>query len=234
MSAGDTIPVPECGCCWWRVQVLLLLKSSDRIQHDLTLLQQLRASLRTQAATPAAAAAAGAAGAAAGATAGASDTVNARPQAPAAPSTTSTTHEGAHGQLPAVLVLREWFDLRPECELRCFVHQHRVVGVCQRDVSQHFPQLQGQQQQLAAAAVAAHQRCIGDTFAIPSCEWERRSCGLFATWSPAPCSQPATYGLWRSHTGGCCGGLLPRVLIKATVQSGTACTVLADMLSGML
>jgi hypothetical protein len=47
------------------------------------------------------------------------------------------------------------------------------VGVCQRDVSQHFPQLQGQQQQLAAAAAAAHQRCVGDTFAIPSCEWGR-------------------------------------------------------------
>ena len=41
----------------------------------------------------------------------------------------------------AVLVLRKWADLRPEREFRCFVRAGNLVGVCQRDVSQHFPQL---------------------------------------------------------------------------------------------
>eukprot|EP00798_Chlamydomonas_sp_ICE-L_P008641 gene8641-34089_t len=40
-----------------------------------------------------------------------------------------------------VLVLRKWYDLRPEREFRCFVGASELVGVCQRDVSQHFPQL---------------------------------------------------------------------------------------------
>eukprot|EP00775_Hariotina_reticulata_P006135 gene6135-biopygen7927 len=39
------------------------------------------------------------------------------------------------------LVLRQWHDLRPEREFRCFVHQHRPVAISQRDVSQCFPQL---------------------------------------------------------------------------------------------
>eukprot|EP00983_Pelagomonas_calceolata_P033426 1047054-Pelagomonas_calceolata.AAC.4 len=41
----------------------------------------------------------------------------------------------------AVLVMRQWYDLRPEREWRCFVAGGRLVGVCQRDVTQHFPQL---------------------------------------------------------------------------------------------
>lgn len=38
-------------------------------------------------------------------------------------------------------MLRKWYDLRPEREWRCFVAGGKLVGVCQRDVTQHFPQL---------------------------------------------------------------------------------------------
>jgi hypothetical protein len=47
-----------------------------------------------------------------------------------------------HAVRPApVLVLCKWHDLRPEREFRCFVKGGDLVGACQRDISQHFPQL---------------------------------------------------------------------------------------------
>ena len=39
------------------------------------------------------------------------------------------------------LVLRRWCNLRPERSFRCFVRERRVVGICQRDCTAHFPQL---------------------------------------------------------------------------------------------
>lgn len=75
-----------------------MLKSSDRISHDVETLLQHR-----QAAASAS-----------------SDTVTA---------------------LAPILVLCKWHELRPEREFRCFVRGGALVGACQRDVSQHFPQL---------------------------------------------------------------------------------------------
>ena len=68
-------------------EVVMMLKSSDRIMHDVDLLMQLEA-------------------------------------------------------LPSELVLRRYQQgLRPEREFRAFVKGKRLVGVSQRDISQHFPQL---------------------------------------------------------------------------------------------
>ena len=80
-------------------------------------------------------------------------------------------------QAAYTLVLRKFSALRPERSFRCFVRGRRLVGVCQRDCSAHFPQLEPaaagiraaiasffassgrpskkQQQQAAAAAAAA-------------------------------------------------------------------------------
>ncbi|KAG1670189.1 hypothetical protein FOA52_014965 [Chlamydomonas sp. UWO 241] len=93
-------------------QVVLMLKSSDRVGHDLELLQQR---LRAPAGTS-------------GSTSSGGDISTSGPAATL---------------VQPVLVLRKWYDLRPEREFRVFVRGSRLVGACQRDVSQHFPQLHG-------------------------------------------------------------------------------------------
>ncbi|KAJ1560432.1 hypothetical protein HK405_007121 [Cladochytrium tenue] len=36
------------------------------------------------------------------------------------------------------LVLRKWYDLNPALEFRCFVRNHELVAVCQRDYRNHY------------------------------------------------------------------------------------------------
>lgn len=109
---------------------MLLLKSSDRVAHDIELAQRLSRQADSASASSPPASSTAAAGAAGGAAA-------------------------AH---QVSLVLRKWYDLRPERELRCFVHQHDVHAISQRDASQHFPQLAGgwARRLLCAACTAAH------------------------------------------------------------------------------
>ena len=86
-------------CCYF-LQVVLMLKSSDRIGHDLDHLQTRQQQQQG---------------------------------APLSPPLCL---------LPAVLVLRKWNpSLRPEREFRCFVRAGTLAGACQRDITQHFPQL---------------------------------------------------------------------------------------------
>lgn len=40
-----------------------------------------------------------------------------------------------------VVALRKWYNLKPGREFRCFVVGNRLVGACQRDVTQRFPGL---------------------------------------------------------------------------------------------
>jgi hypothetical protein len=39
------------------------------------------------------------------------------------------------------LVLRKWCNLHPSMEFRCFVRQHTLIGISQRNHSQHYPHL---------------------------------------------------------------------------------------------
>ncbi len=97
-------------------QVVLMLKSSDRIAHDLELLRRGRGGERG---TPG------------------------RDEGEEADRTVGP--EGA--AVPPVLALRRWRrDLLPERELRCFVRAGALVGACQRDVSQRFPQLAAEEE----------------------------------------------------------------------------------------
>lgn len=120
------------GMCTCNMQVVLMLKSSDRVAHDLELLSRTQGSTSDTSAT-------------------ATTPVDG---APATDPTTTTTTASSQAsspsaaasipQVPALqptLVLRKWYDLRPEREWRCFVRGDALVGVCQRDATQHFPQL---------------------------------------------------------------------------------------------
>lgn len=42
------------------------------------------------------------------------------------------------GAAAPVLVLQRWREFNPSCEFRCFVRNKRFVGLCPRDVSQHY------------------------------------------------------------------------------------------------
>ncbi|KAF6265981.1 D123-domain-containing protein [Scenedesmus sp. NREL 46B-D3] len=68
------------------------------------------------------------------------------------------------------LVLRRWHELLPECEFRCFAAGHALVGISQRDPSQHFPQLglPGQVARIRQQLVAWHAEKIGSSFPIDS------------------------------------------------------------------
>eukprot|EP00884_Botryococcus_braunii_P015482 jgi/Botrbrau1/2617/Bobra.145_1s0037.3 len=62
--------------------------------------------------------------------------------------------EHAHDSVGALspdsltVAVRKWYDLRPGREFRCFVRNHELVGVSQRDLSQCFPWLQDDEEDL--------------------------------------------------------------------------------------
>jgi hypothetical protein len=71
-----------------------------------------------------------------------------------------------------LLVLRRWVELRPEREFRCFVHDHAPAGICQRDPTQFFPQLQGagEQARIREAVCGFQRQRFGRRFSRGSCE----------------------------------------------------------------
>jgi hypothetical protein len=78
----------------------------------------------------------------------------------------------AHGSpAPPALALRRWHELRPEREFRCFVHAGEPAGICQRDATQFFPQLQdaAEQSRIKAAVCGFQRRRFGGGFAHGSC-----------------------------------------------------------------
>jgi len=70
---------------------------------------------------------------------------------------TGRSHEPCGG---VPLVLKRWYDLRPECEMRCFVRNRRLVGVSQRHMTQYFPQLESRQEDILDALLRFHARKI--------------------------------------------------------------------------
>jgi hypothetical protein len=89
------------------------------------------------------------------------------------------------------LALRAWRDVPPERELRCFVHGHRPVGICQRDLGQAFPQApgagSGERARLRDAVCEFQARHFGSGFARESCEWCCSARARARTHEPARC-----------------------------------------------
>eukprot|EP00897_Mesotaenium_endlicherianum_P000862 jgi/Mesen1/10777/ME000091S10313 len=64
-----------------------------------------------------------------------------------------------------VLALRQWYDLKPDMELRCFVRHHRLIGVSQREVTSHYAGLVERREELRAAVLAFFRAHIRHKFA---------------------------------------------------------------------
>eukprot|EP00899_Mesostigma_viride_P014970 jgi/Mesvir1/23474/Mv22323-RA.1 len=123
-------------------EVLLMLKSSDNVTHDLChAFEQCsdapRATPPTSDSSPEQATNSG-------------GVVEVSSEPPSSSSHTATSGGGddrADSSGPAAplvtyqLALRQWYPLRPELEFRCFVLEGRLVGICQRDVSTCYDML---------------------------------------------------------------------------------------------
>lgn len=62
-----------------------------------------------------------------------------------------------------VLVLRKWFKVNPSCEFRCFAHQRRIIGICQRDLN-HFDFLFPMKEQLRDTIQGYFDKTLKGTF----------------------------------------------------------------------
>jgi multidrug efflux pump subunit AcrA (membrane-fusion protein) len=137
-------------------QVVLLLKSSDRVAHDLDVLTTMRQEQQQQ------------------------QQQEQQEQQQQQEQRQQQQQEQQQQQrqqdrtapLAAQLVLRRWRELLPQREFRCFVHDHALIAASQRDPSQHFPQLCEPDELVAlrAALQAFHAEVVGATFPHGSCE----------------------------------------------------------------
>ncbi|KAL3153525.1 hypothetical protein ABBQ38_011856 [Trebouxia sp. C0009 RCD-2024] len=73
-------------------------------------------------------------------------------------------------EVPYVLVLKTYYDLKPEREFRCFVKGHDLIGACQRDVTQYFPALHGQADDIEELILEFFEEHIQHKFPDPDCE----------------------------------------------------------------
>lgn len=131
-------------------EVLLLLRASDRVAHDVC--HALQDAAAVDAAGPPAQLSSG--------------STNASPAPASSVVSSGSVSSGSSGSggaavaaAPAVqhcLALRRWHDLQPGREFRCFVRRQVLVGASQRDVTQCFPFLLEERDELAAALQGFH------------------------------------------------------------------------------
>ena len=146
-------------------EVLLLLKCSDRVTHDVS-------SALDSCSEPAGAASVEAAAATV------HESTTATPlEAPPDEQdggSAAALPEGAaagggalpleHGGFQHVLALRKWYDLKPGREFRCFVRDHRLVGVSQRDVTRRFEGLEAEAARIQSRIEAFHTQHVQGRF----------------------------------------------------------------------
>ncbi|KAK9792491.1 hypothetical protein WJX73_008072 [Symbiochloris irregularis] len=65
------------------------------------------------------------------------------------------------------LALRRYLDLRPEREFRCFVHQHMLIGISQRHITDFFPTLVDQRMEFLHAITEFHAANLQCKFILP-------------------------------------------------------------------
>ncbi|WIA11897.1 hypothetical protein OEZ85_011981 [Tetradesmus obliquus] len=145
-------------------QVILVLKSSDRVMHDLEQLQHMQNTHQHQQQQQQQQAQTGQQQDQQGSQQQGSQ------QQQGQLSDQQAAAAAAAAAAPPVpqLVLRRWQELAPEREFRCFVLGHTVVAISQRDPSQHWPQLSlpGEVEAIRWRLLAWHADKIGSSFAL--------------------------------------------------------------------
>jgi len=68
-----------------------------------------------------------------------------------------------------VLCLSEFFDLNPDSEFRCFVKNGSLIGVSQRDVTQYYPQLRGEEARIRGMCSEFFSRYVQTRFKLCKC-----------------------------------------------------------------
>lgn len=133
-------------------EVLLLLKASDRVAHDVDALQQLSAQLRARANSPAEPARSSGAGV----------------EVPASLRGDGAAR-GCDLHAPATLVLRKHFALREGREFRCFVRGGVLRGISQRDPTRCFRQVLEEQAALRCTIERFFETRVRDAFELDDC-----------------------------------------------------------------
>jgi hypothetical protein len=63
------------------------------------------------------------------------------------------------------LILRKWSNLHASMEFRCFVSSHALVGICQRNHTQHYPHLKREHMEIRAHIVDFYDTYIKENYA---------------------------------------------------------------------
>ena len=75
-----------------------------------------------------------------------------------------TMDDGDH-PLEYELVMRKWSNLHASMEFRCFVSNHELVGICQRNYTQHYPHLKREYMEIRAHIVDFYDTYIDENYA---------------------------------------------------------------------
>lgn len=62
------------------------------------------------------------------------------------------------------LILRKWMEIYPGMEFRCFVKNHEIVAVSQRDISSYYPFIKENQDDIIADILSFHDEKIAELF----------------------------------------------------------------------
>ncbi|CAH8539815.1 unnamed protein product [Heterobilharzia americana] len=65
-----------------------------------------------------------------------------------------------------ILVLRRWYDFRPEGEFRCFVKSKVLIAICQRKHDAYFKSIEGQLENIKVDLIKFFNRKIKDQFKL--------------------------------------------------------------------
>jgi hypothetical protein len=74
--------------------------------------------------------------------------------------------EGDSSSVQYELVLRKWCNLHPSMEFRCFVYNHELVAISQRQHTQHFPHLSRDRVVIRSQIIDFYDTVIEDRFSL--------------------------------------------------------------------